>query len=177
MKTLSKSKKPRKVSYNKKLKLWQLHDTNTKIYPEDGSNGQFVKTKSQALKWLKGELGNGNCYETSAKFVLDSKENKSLLDLKLCHGQVHGQGPLEGAIFGHSWVEYNQIMPSPIENLTNHNLPLITMVLDKSNGKSLEIPAPIYYLMGNIQNENVVKYNKKEVLKKIIETEHWGPWD
>lgn len=155
-------KSQKKIAFNKSLKLWELHS------PDAPDNIEFVKTKSQATKWLKGELDNGNCYEVAGKFILESnsKTEPSYKDLHLCHGTVHGQGPLSGAIFGHSWLEYAQELPTA-------KLPI---VLDKSNGKNLEIPAPLYYLMGKIDISRVKKYNQEQTRKNILEHGHWGPW-
>lgn len=146
-------KKQRKISYNKELKLWELHCPNN-------SSVDFVKTKAQAQAWKKRELQEGNCYEVSAKFVLDHKKDFKDLEPVLCHGLVHGQGPLQGAIFGHGWVEY----------------PSINTALDKSNGRDLEVPIDVYYKLGKINPTNVKKYTTKEIRKKIVEHGHWGPW-
>ena len=51
------------------------------------------------------------------------------------------------------------------------------MVIDKSNGKNLEIPKVIYYSIGNIKPNEVFKYNYEQMLKKTLESGHWGPWD
>lgn len=160
---MKKSKK--EISYNKELKLWELRS-------QDHSK-EFVKTKKQAMAWLKDEIGNGNCYEVSAKLILDWKLDNCDSYPLLCHGMVHGQGPLKGAIFGHGWVEYKKRLPST----NNGHNPTIEIALDKSNGKELEIPAPVYYLIGKINSEEVKKYNKEEIRKNILKHGHWGPWE
>jgi hypothetical protein len=168
-----KNSQRRNVSYNKKLKLWELHDKNSK-------NTEFVKTKEHAKQWLSGEIGNGNCYEVSAKIILDSKGSKPLRNPRLCHGTVCGQGPLEGAVFGHSWIEYEQTLPIDEkfkETFPDAPSPSITIVLDRSNGKNLEIPAPLYYLTGKIDSVKVLRYNQDQTRKNILIHGHWGPWE
>lgn len=155
------------ISYNRKLKLWQLHSKT------DGTK-EFVKTKEQATKWLTGEIGNGNCYEMSAKFLLNTKETQKVSNPQLCHGIVCGQGPLEGAIFGHSWIEYERMPTTTTATITA--MPTIKLVLDKSNGKTLEIPSPIYYHLGRIEPNKVKKYSQEEVRENILKYQHWGPW-
>jgi hypothetical protein len=160
---MKKSKK--EISYNKELKLWELRSQN--------HSKEFVKTKKQAMAWLKNKLGNGDCYEVSGKLILDWKLGNSDSCPLLCHGIVHGQGPLKGAIFGHGWVEYNQTLPTT----TNKHAHTIQIALDKSNGKELEIPVPVYYLIGKIDPEEVKKYNKEEIRENILKHGHWGPWE
>ncbi len=104
---------------------------------------------------------NGNCYEAAGQFMMMKCQFRGGCDgLTLVHGEVMGQGPVEGIPFGHAWVESNG------------------MVIDKSNGRNLELPASLYYEIGRI-NEigNVVKYSWDDARNKILEFEHWGPWD
>jgi len=93
-------------------------------------------------------------------------------DLVLVHGEVSGQGSLEGVRYGHAWVEDGDT------------------VIDQSNGRDLRVPKVFYYTLGQISSEtfddegyspmggqNVHKYTWEEAREKIIESEHWGPWD
>ena len=101
----------------------------------------------------------GNCYEAAGKFLMD----QSLFGEKgmtLVHGEVAGQGPLEGINFGHAWVEHNG------------------MVIDKSNGRDIKIPVQVYYALGQIDRiDNTHRYTWGQANKKIASTGHWGPWD
>jgi DNA topoisomerase IB len=101
----------------------------------------------------------GNCYEAAGKFLMD----QSLFGEKgmtLVHGEVAGQGPLEGINFGHAWVEHNG------------------MVIDKSNGRDIKIPVQVYYALGQIDRiDNTHRYTWDQANKKIASTGHWGPWD
>ncbi|MEO2157784.1 MAG: hypothetical protein ABGX31_00440, partial [bacterium] len=67
---------------------------------------------------------------------------------------------IEGISFGHAWVEKGG------------------NVIDKSNGRDMQLPAVVYYAVGQIDYlDNVVKYPWSEARKKILDYEHWGPWD
>jgi hypothetical protein len=96
----------------------------------------------------------GDCYQAAGKYMMDHGIGGNLV---LVHGEVLGQGPLEGVRFGHAWIEKG------------------SDVLDVSNGKMLTIPKGLYYAIGDIKR--TVRYTHKEFLKRVLDTEHWGPWD
>ena len=96
--------------------------------------------------------GNGNCYESASKIILEVNSD----DILLCHGTAIGQGPIEGIEHGHAWVEING------------------MVLDYSNGQKVIIPKDKYYDIGKIKN--VVKYTRKDVIKNLCKFKTYGPW-
>ena len=87
----------------------------------------------------------------------------------LVHGEVTGQGPLEGVKYGHCWIEDGDI------------------VIDVSNGRNIRMPKEVYYLLGRIGSPetarfgieagNLHKYTWEEAREKILQHEHWGPWD
>ena len=71
-----------------------------------------------------------------------------------------GQGHLEGVTYGHAWVLNGDT------------------VIDVSNGGKLQLPKSAYYAIGQIDNiGNSIEYTWKEARKKIVNYEHWGPWD
>lgn len=102
---------------------------------------------------------HGDCYEAAGKFLMD----QSMFGEKgmtLVHGEVAGQGALEGTNFGHAWVEHNG------------------MVIDKSNGRDIRVPIQVYYALGQIDRiDNTHRYTWIQARKKIASTGHWGPWD
>ena len=122
---------------------------------------------------LKEGVQLGDCYEAAAKYMMDECNfGADDCDLALVHGEVSGQGPLEGVRYGHAWVEDGDT------------------VIDKSNGKDLRMPKAIYYALGQINREtfgadgydpvggqNVHRYTWPEMRKKLLDYEHWGPWD
>lgn len=101
------------------------------------------------MKLLEG----GDCYEAAAKYVLDHP------DMTLVHGEPFLQrDPYER--FGHAWVEIDGLM-----------------AIDVANGKHVELPVLAYYLLGKINADDCKRYSAQEVRRKILETEHWGPWE
>jgi len=120
----------------------------------------------------------GDCYEAAGKYIMDMC-NDSGCHSTLVHGEVAGQGPLAGVRYGHAWVEDGNT------------------VIDKSNGRDLEMPKAIYYAIGQIASPdmskwgtpegmqdpelfsggNLHKYTWEEAREKILEYGHWGPWD
>ena len=105
---------------------------------------------------------NGDCFEAAGKYVMDKCGFGSAdgCQLILVHGEVAGQGPLEGVTFGHAWV---------LDSGT---------VIDRSNGRNVQMPQPVYYALGRVDNiGNTVEYTWEEARKNILLYEHWGPWD
>jgi len=103
----------------------------------------------------------GDCYETNGRYFMDRAlfpgKDKNL---RLVHGEVTGQGPLEGVKYGHAWVEDGNT------------------VIDVSNGKNVKIPKEVYYNLGQIKkNNNMHVYKPEEFRRKVMQHEHWGPWD
>lgn len=105
--------------------------------------------------------GMGDCYEANGRYFVNHAvfpgQDKNL---RLVHGEVSGQGPLEGVNYGHAWVEDGNT------------------VIDVSNGRSLRMPKNAYYALGNIKdNGNLHVYKPEDVRRKMLQHEHWGPWD
>jgi len=104
--------------------------------------------------------GIGDCYEAAGKLVMDRGILGPDKKLILVHGEVMGQGPLEGVQFGHAWV---------LDGST---------VLDYSNNRRLEQPKSVYYAIGRIlEIGNWHHYTVNQMRKKILQYQHWGPWD
>ena len=102
----------------------------------------------------------GDCYEAAANYMANNCLINPDCGLILVHGEVAGQGPLEGMTYGHAWVLKGSV------------------VVDKSNGRNLALPKQIYYAIGGIdQIGNVHTYTWIDARKKILEFEHYGPWD
>jgi hypothetical protein len=105
--------------------------------------------------------GSGDCYEANGRYFMDRSifpgDDKGL---RLVHGEVAGQGPLEGVNFGHAWIEDG------------------STVIDVSNGRNVRIPRVVYYAIGQIDRiNNYHVYTPQEFRRKINQYEHWGPWD
>ena len=98
----------------------------------------------------------GDCYEAAGKYILAHPGD----GLKLVHAEVMGQGPIAGTTFGHAFVLDGDI------------------VIDKSNGRNLQMSSAVYFALGQINDiDNFFIYSEKEMLLKITEFQHWGPWD
>lgn len=101
----------------------------------------------------------GDCYEAAGQYMMEhaifSGKEKGLL---LVHGEVTGQRDIEGLKYGHAWIEKGG------------------MVIDVANGRDFRVPKEVYYAIGRI-GTNVHKYTVAEFRKKVMEHQHWGPWD
>lgn len=106
---------------------------------------------------------NGDCYEAAFKAMMDEcMFNPDAEDrYVLVHAEVMGQGPIEGTTFGHAFLVKDD-----------------STVIDKSNGRNLELPRQVYYFIGRIEEiGNKHEYTWAEARKKARKTGHYGPWD
>jgi hypothetical protein len=177
--TKDKEKFQRSTHFNEELKMWVLRTENQK--GERVRNDEFMVTKSQADAWVEGTLEEGNCYEAASKLLFSKT---CPVDASLCHGTVVGQGPVEGSIFGHAWIEYRKNIPMAITDKVNKYSPKqkeksksidLTMVMDHSNGKKTTMSKELYYFLGKIRD--VKYYSKKEAKEKLLSHLTYGPWD
>jgi hypothetical protein len=100
----------------------------------------------------------GDCYEANGRYFMDNTYRDS--DLRLVHGEVMGQGELQGISYGHCWCEKGD------------------EVLDFSNGREIRIEKRIYYLLGRIYRlDNTHVYDLESFNENIEEFQHWGPWE
>ena len=105
----------------------------------------------------------GDCYEAAfgwifrhcLNFTADRKGDSNIF---LVHGEVTGQGKIEGVKYGHAWVEDGGT------------------VIDQSNGRNLVMPRQIYYRLGKI-GTNIHRYTPEQARKKAVTTGVYGPWD
>lgn len=106
----------------------------------------------------------GDCYEAAVHYILDHVLGMGVKepnhDLRLVHGEVAGQGPLEGVTYGHAWIEDGDT------------------VIDTSNGRDIRMPRSLYYALGRIgELNNTHAYTPEEVRSKVLEHRIYGPWD
>ena len=104
-------------------------------------------------------MANGDCYEANGRHVMNMMMAPDTKKWKLCHGV--GILQTDGKPFGHAWVEYGN------------------KCIDKSNGKSIELPKKLYYEIGNIpvKGYKIYKYSPEQAGLKMVRNKHWGPWD
>tara|TARA_R100001530_G_scaffold10856_1_gene10648 strand:- start:8 stop:478 length:471 start_codon:yes stop_codon:yes gene_type:complete len=131
----------------------------------------------------------GDCYEISAKLMLDlSAKGEDMSNYRLVHGEVTGQRQLKGMKIGHAWVEKKETFDLSEFDPNAHQI-VVETVLDFSNGKDSNIPKGLYYAVGKIYSDeydeenpfirksNTHIYTLEEMKKKIKEFGHWGCWD
>ena len=120
------------------------------------------------------ETGNGNCFETAAKVILDMHGDDdadraiqllSLLsgvsDMVVCHGKV--SRPVDGFRHTHAWVEFSYDGD--------------IMVIDTSNGKTYFGQVDPYRTLGQINDEETYIYSATDVRDCLLVHEVWGPWE
>jgi hypothetical protein len=138
--------------------LWAHVKFSGKSMDED----EFLQKVSQPGFERGVRAGSGgDCYEANGRYFMEhsifpGKDKR----LRLVHGEVRGQGPLDGVQYGHAWVEDGNT------------------VIDVSNGRDIKMPKALYYAIGGIdQIGNMKRYTAEEFRKKVMKTENWGPWE
>jgi len=104
----------------------------------------------------------GDCYQAAYGFMDAALTQGRWKGLFLCHGEVEGQGPLEGIRFGHAWCE--------------RELPGVVVVTDPSNGRMISMMRDDYYRLGRIDPDEVRRYHPAEMIADAMEYETYGPW-
>jgi len=104
----------------------------------------------------KPKQGKGNCFQVAADYVMD-EGLRGRKDLILVHGVVTGQGPIKGLKFSHAWVEDGED------------------VIDKSNGRDLQLNKRAYYALGRVGL--TIPYTYEETRKWALKTGIYGPWE
>lgn len=112
---------------------------------------------------VKKKNRGGDCYLAAGKIALGDYSDIKFQGVPyLVHAEVRGQGAIQGLRYGHAWVEDDEY------------------VYDYSNNRRLKIPKVIYYLIGDIKTDNILKYRKytfEQAREKILDTGNWGCWD
>jgi hypothetical protein len=127
-----------------------------------GDSTDTVLLDSDLMQDIKRKLQQptGDCYQAAGRYMMDLCVFNPDCDLILVHGEVTGQGPIEGVCHGHAWLEIGD------------------EVLDVSRGREIRLPKALYYALGRIDDrDNIHRYTWQEARRKINEYEHWGPWD
>jgi len=102
----------------------------------------------------RGPKMPGFCFDSCARWLV-FEQGRDYPQAKLVHGTVMGRGPLADKRFTHAWVEIDDWIYDVSQDL----------LVEKDH----------YFQLS--EGEGYVTYTSDEVMKKIIETEHWGPWD
>lgn len=116
---------------------------------------------SKFISRLRESIDGGDCFEANGREILFGKKHRNDV---LYHAEVSGTGRLKGRNFGHAFILRGD--------------PQTGTVFDYSNGGSLELPAIIYFSIGNIEwNNNYYTYTREQVSRLTDRYETWGPWD
>ncbi|HCA02660.1 MULTISPECIES: hypothetical protein [Halomonadaceae] len=110
----------------------------------------------------------GDCFQVAGQLIvrcrdIHAQSTKGVTDKVLAHGVVTGQGPVSGIRFSHAWIE----------GVKNG----ISVVIDLSNGQRFVGPRALYYAIGQIEPKEVCRYSKEVARAKMLQTEHYGPWE
>lgn len=95
----------------------------------------------------------GCCFDLVSEWVLKNRHED--IDVKVVHGLILGQGPIEGIEHGHAWLEINN------------------RVVDLENEVSMSKYE--YEHLARLQYK--VSYSIKEAIEQMLESGHKGPWD
>lgn len=78
------------------------------------------------------------------------------VELTLVHALIVGQGPIEGVVHWHAWVEHGPV------------------AYDWSNGKNISLPVDVYRALARVQQS--WEYDAREAAQMMRLTQHFGPW-
>lgn len=142
--------------------------------------------------------GDGDCFV--AGYSLLEKMHRAEPDpekrkrIRLVHGSPLGTGgDALGHRFPHAWVEVDnnptdaekeamlsilsdkdkESMKTMWERMPEMNI----TVYDHSNGREIELPAAVYYGLGNIEKSENRYYDYQQALKVSDSFGHYGPWE
>jgi hypothetical protein len=108
----------------------------------------------------------GDCFIVAYRLVRDDD------DLILCHGIVADVDNVIGPHW-HAWVEQERTFEH--EQLSH---PVVVRTcIDRSNGNDMELPAEMYYKVGRVERETVLRYTHDEAALLALTHEQYGPWE
>ncbi|TVS15918.1 MAG: hypothetical protein EA417_11990 [Gammaproteobacteria bacterium] len=108
----------------------------------------------------------GDCFEAAARRLMEMEVPKNVT-VHLVHGLVTGSigTRVEGLRFTHGWLE---VAGADAKN---------RLAVDYSNGRKIAMPATLYYLIGDIREEETIRYTQASMRKRLLEFRHFGPWE
>jgi uncharacterized protein YjbI with pentapeptide repeats/DNA polymerase III epsilon subunit-like protein len=105
--------------------------------------------------------GDGDCFSEALQQA--RKLSNAYDKVKIVHGYPLGTGgEAKGLRFPHAWAEFERDGE--------------VWVRDYSNGNRVEFPRILYYGIGNIEEDDVSRYDIREAEENMLESEHYGPW-
>jgi len=94
----------------------------------------------------------GTCFESAGRWLL---KEPHLKEARLAHGLVNGTGRASGQSFAHAWIEIGDV------------------VIDTESGWIGRREE--YYGLGEVREVRL--YELDEMVKKVLKSRHWGPWE
>lgn len=127
-------------------------------HPPDPELRRFPEPRKAAVpeelrRGVDGKVRLGECYKTAGKYVIDHEG-------ELVHGTIKGVAKSSGEpapAIDHAWVEVGDA------------------VYDGTQGQFYE-RADYYSKMG-VDPASATRYNRDQALARMLETEHFGPWE
>ena len=115
----------------------------------------------------------GDCYEVHARWMIENFRKAD--EYILVHAEVIGQGQLAGVPYGHCFLIHKAS----------------DTVHDRSNGRDIQMPREIYYLLGKIDQSEywcdvngrvsrtpkIYEYTRDELEEWLWESGTYGPWE
>jgi GNAT superfamily N-acetyltransferase len=151
-------------------------------------SGQKAKDKAFEKKYgqERPQNGTGDCHlaawQTLEEMVA-GELGEDAENIRLVQGVPYGTGgDAEGRRFDHSWVEYDvpapELPPEIAQQYERAGLefPAPTMVLDRSQGRNIQLPKEIYYHAGTMTEDDVRRYTYEEAHEMLDSEGHLGPW-
>ena len=122
-------------------------------------------------------VATGNCYESAiieALLIPEAERDQ----YRLVHGSPMGQGKIAGVRHGHAWLERFDPVPDDLpKNWENVSPEFFVTCLDKSNGKDVEWPRPLYYGIGHIEADECIYFTIEQAFRMCSDYNHYGPWN
>ena len=113
-----------------------------------------IRVRPSEMRKLASSFGD--CYQANGKYFMDNAYRNP--NLRLVHGEVMGQGELQGISYGHCWCEDGG------------------EVLDFSNGRDIKIDKRVYYALGQIDRLSNIHIYDQPTFSEMISTHgHCGP--
>ena len=115
----------------------------------------------------------GNCFIVAADTLGEHMQDDN--EWFIVHALV--QHPDTKKYHWHAWNEYEANLKVPYTNQEGaiEIMPVtVTTVIDRSNGREVDMPAALYYAIGRITAAR--RYNAQEAGEAMFVQQHYGPW-
>lgn len=113
-------------------------------------------------KHIPAKYKKGHCYSNAFTFLMEWRKKSP--QLLLCHGWVTGTAKaVKGVRYSHAWLE-DPSTKSIIDPSMNVDDPVVIWDF-------------IYYKIGNVDPERVIKYTIEEAILAVAKYRTYGPWD